>query len=53
MGRAILIDVTQCVVCGACVEACQEANGQRPHDALRLDAQTFTYLSDRGNDVYV
>ncbi|MGQ9836060.1 MAG: 4Fe-4S dicluster domain-containing protein [Thermoanaerobaculaceae bacterium] len=53
MGRAILIDVTRCVGCGACVEACQKVNGQKPHDALRLDAQTFTYLSDRGNDVYV
>jgi len=51
--RALLIDVTRCVGCGACVEACQEANEQPAHEASRFDEHTFTYLMDRGDDVYV
>lgn len=51
--RAILVDVTRCIGCGSCVEACQKANGQHEHEATRLDEHTFTYLMDRGNDVYV
>ncbi|MCS7183305.1 MAG: 4Fe-4S dicluster domain-containing protein [Thermoanaerobaculum sp.] len=53
MARGMLIDVTKCVGCGACVEACQQANGQPPHEARHFDQDTFTYLLDRGNDVYV
>ncbi len=53
MARALLVDVTRCVGCGACVEACQTANGHPPHEASRFDQDTFTYLMDRGNDVYV
>ncbi len=51
--RAILVDVTRCVGCGMCVEACQEANGHPAHAADRFDEKTFTYLMDRGDDVYV
>lgn len=53
MARAILVDVTLCIGCGSCVEACQQANGQPPHEARHFDQDTFTYLMDRGNDVYV
>ena len=51
--RAILVDVTRCVGCGACVEGCQQSNEQPAHDARGFDEQTYTYLMDRGNDVYV
>jgi formate dehydrogenase iron-sulfur subunit len=51
--RGILVDVTKCIGCGSCVEACQKANQQPAHDARGLDDQTYTYLMDRGNDVYV
>ncbi len=51
--RAILVDVTKCVGCGACVEACQTANGQKAHDALGFDERTFTFLMDRGGGVNV
>jgi formate dehydrogenase iron-sulfur subunit len=51
--RGILVDVTRCVGCGACVEACQQANEQPQHEAKRFDENTFTYLMDRGSDVYV
>jgi formate dehydrogenase iron-sulfur subunit len=51
--KAILVDVTRCVGCGGCVEACQKANEQPAHEARGFDEQTFTYVMDRGNDVYV
>lgn len=51
--RAILVDVTRCVGCGACVEGCQQANQQPAHSARGFDEQTYTYLMDRGSDVYV
>lgn len=51
--RSILVDVTKCIGCGACTEACQKSNTQPAHQARCLDDQTFTYLMDRGNDVYV
>jgi formate dehydrogenase iron-sulfur subunit len=50
---ALLVDVTLCVGCGECVVACQEANGQPPHEATRLDARTFTYLMKRGEELHV
>jgi formate dehydrogenase iron-sulfur subunit len=53
MARAILVDVTRCVGCGSCVEACQAANGHPKHEAKGFDESTFTYLMDRGNDVFV
>ena len=53
MARAILVDVTRCVGCGACVEACQTANQHPTHEARGFDESSFTYLMDRGNDVYV
>jgi formate dehydrogenase iron-sulfur subunit len=51
--RSILVDVTKCIGCGACTEACQKSNKQPAHEARGLDDQTFTYLMDRGNDTYV
>jgi formate dehydrogenase iron-sulfur subunit len=51
--RALLVDVTKCVGCGGCTEACQKANGQPAHQARGFDEQTYTYLMDRGSDVYV
>jgi len=51
--RAILVDVTKCVGCGACWQACQQANGHPEHEPTGFDQNTFTYLMDRGNDVYV
>jgi formate dehydrogenase iron-sulfur subunit len=51
--RAILVDVTKCIGCGSCVEACQESNRQSPHEATRFDQDTFTYLVDRGSDTFV
>jgi len=51
--RGILVDVTKCIGCGSCVQACQKSNEQPAHEAKGLDENTFTFLMDRGNDVYV
>lgn len=54
--RSILVDVTRCIGCQACAEACQEANALPEHAAKRLDARTFTYLSTcrvRGKEHHV
>ncbi|RPI20715.1 MAG: 4Fe-4S dicluster domain-containing protein [Acidobacteria bacterium] len=50
--RAILLDTTRCVGCGACYQACQEQN-QQVHpsaDFLKEDlgARTFTVVNNRG-----
>ncbi|HQT94189.1 MAG: hypothetical protein B7Z68_06895 [Acidobacteria bacterium 21-70-11] len=51
--RGILVDVTKCIGCGSCVEACQKSNQQPAHDAKGFDQQTYTFLMDRGSDTYV
>jgi formate dehydrogenase iron-sulfur subunit len=51
--RGILVDVTKCIGCGACVQGCQKWNEHPAHEAKRLDEQTYTFLMDRGTDVYV
>jgi formate dehydrogenase iron-sulfur subunit len=51
--RGILVDVTKCIGCGSCVEACQKSNQQPAHDAKGFNEQTYTFLMDRGNDTYV
>ena len=42
MSAAILIDLTRCTGCGACVSACKEINGLPHRGVDRLDAQTWT-----------
>ncbi|MDD5564165.1 MAG: 4Fe-4S dicluster domain-containing protein [Thermoanaerobaculaceae bacterium] len=51
--RGILVDVTKCIGCGSCVEACQKSNEQPAHEAKGFNEQTYTFLMDRGNDTYV
>ena len=51
--RGILVDVTKCIGCGSCWQACQKSNDQPAHEAKVFDENTFTFLMDRGNDVYV
>lgn len=50
--KAFLIDITECVGCGACYEACKEEN-HLPHtsdDPLRdtLSDKTYTIIEERG-----
>jgi formate dehydrogenase iron-sulfur subunit len=51
--RGILVDATKCIGCGECVSACQRANGQANHAATRLDARSYTFLLERGKELYV
>jgi formate dehydrogenase iron-sulfur subunit len=42
--RALLIDITKCIGCGMCSEACREQNGLPEGEAIKLDANHFTVL---------
>lgn len=52
MQAAMLIDTTLCVGCGACAEACKEANGLPKEIEPELTARTWTVLQDR-KGIYV
>jgi len=53
--QALLIDLTWCIGCYACVEACQEAHGfdGDPEAATDLSENALTVLQERGDDLYV
>ncbi len=47
MSKGLLIDITQCVGCGACQEACVEANGMLPEaDETRLSGDRYTIVQE-------
>lgn len=48
--KGMLIDVTRCIGCGACGEACRAANGQpEPKEApQQLSAKSFTVVQEKG-----
>ena len=47
--KGMLIDVTLCVGCGSCVEACRTANGLPKKDkpSTVLDAENYCSLQER------
>lgn len=51
--KAFLIDITECVGCGACYEACKEQNNlpQTSDDPLKdsLSDKTYTIIEERGD----
>ena len=52
--RALLVDTTKCIACGACVSACREANKLPETDATELTDKQFTVLkklADKGGEV--
>ena len=51
--RALLIDVTRCIGCGACAQACKEKQGFPEAEERELSATALTVLHDEGNDRYV
>jgi formate dehydrogenase iron-sulfur subunit len=51
--KALLIDITRCIGCGACSEACKAANGLPEEVEPGLTADTWTVVLDRGEDRYV
>jgi len=53
MAYGLLIDITQCIGCGACVTACQEINGlPEQAEPKELDYRNFTVLNQYG-EAYV
>jgi formate dehydrogenase iron-sulfur subunit len=52
--RALLIDITRCIGCRACVGACQEAHGFPVDDAATtLGVTAYTAIVDHPGDRYV
>jgi formate dehydrogenase iron-sulfur subunit len=53
--KGLLIDITRCIGCGACNDACKEANGlpQDEKPAQKLDSRNYCVVQDKGNDKYV
>jgi formate dehydrogenase iron-sulfur subunit len=51
--HGLLIDITKCVGCGQCHEACAQANGNPTTPPETLSDQSWTAVLDKGNDVYV
>jgi formate dehydrogenase iron-sulfur subunit len=52
--RALLFDVTRCIGCRACAQACKESHGfPGTGEETELDAVTYTVLLDKGGDRYL
>jgi formate dehydrogenase iron-sulfur subunit len=52
--RALLFDVTRCIGCHACAEACKQAHGlPGTGEETELDATTYTVVLDKGDDRYL
>jgi formate dehydrogenase iron-sulfur subunit len=51
--KALLIDITRCIGCGACSEACKTANDLPRDVEPTLTADTWTVVLDRGGGHFV
>jgi len=51
--KSLLIDVTRCIGCGACSEACKSANGLPGEVEQGLTSDTWTAVTERGNGHFV
>ncbi len=51
--KALLIDITRCIGCGACSEACKKANELPGGVESQLTADTWTVVMKRGGDRWV
>lgn len=47
--RALLIDITRCIGCGVCAEACKTANGLPPQVETQLSATAYTVVEQKGD----
>jgi formate dehydrogenase iron-sulfur subunit len=48
--KGLLIDITKCIGCGACSQACAEANNLPKEDAKELSATHYTVVQGYNND---
>lgn len=48
--KALLIDITKCVGCGACAQACAEANNLPQEEARELSATHYTVVQSYNDD---
>jgi len=51
--KALLIDITKCVGCGACTQACAEANNLPQEEAQELSATHYTVVQNYHDETYV
>lgn len=52
--RALLFDVTRCIGCGACAQACKQVHGfPGTGEETELDAVTYTVVLDKGDDRFL
>jgi formate dehydrogenase iron-sulfur subunit len=49
--KALLIDITKCIGCGACAMACKEANGLPEEPEEELSATAYTVVKEK-DEVY-
>ena len=49
----LLIDITRCIGCGACSDACKEINDLPPEIDDKLTAETWTVVREKDNDLHV
>jgi formate dehydrogenase iron-sulfur subunit len=46
--KALLVDITKCIGCRACEQACREGHGQPLEQPAKLTATSFTAVEERG-----
>ena len=52
--RALLVDITRCIGCRACAQACKETHAfPGTGEETELDATTYTVVLDKGDDRYL
>ena len=51
--KSLLIDITRCIGCGVCSEACKSANGLPGEVEQGLTSDTWTAVTERGNGHFV
>ncbi len=53
MPKALLVDITQCMGCGVCSEACKEEQKLPGDVGKKRDWANYTVLRDMGDEIYV
>jgi formate dehydrogenase iron-sulfur subunit len=48
-GKGLLIDITKCIGCRACEQACRTAHGQAQEQPAKLTATSFTVVEEHGD----